>query len=147
MKMQEFESILFRESIKALHDLCGGSEDNITLEERLEHYWRFRIILGNTQLINHYFDKENNREITFVFSSDYMLNNYSIVIKYYLDSVKWKLVLPNYDYGDETGTDEGVSLWLSRGKIEIIMNKFYLDKINAIDYRKFLGTLTQNTFE
>ncbi|CAM8316996.1 hypothetical protein MCEMOHM34_00488 [Candidatus Methylopumilus universalis] len=146
MKIQEFESTLFKESIKALYDLCDGSEDNITLEERLEHYGRFRIIIGNTQIISHKFGKENSREITFVFSPDYMLNNYSIVVRYYLDSIKWKLILPNYDYGDESRTDEGVPLWLSRGIIEIIKNDFSLDRIHSINFDEFVETLAQNIF-
>jgi hypothetical protein len=54
--------------------------------------------------------------------------------------------LPNYDYGDESRTDEGVPLWLSRGIIEIIKNDFSLDRIHSINFDEFVETLTQNIF-
>ena len=106
MNKLEFESVLYKESVKALYILCRGSEDIITFEESLEHFARFRPIILNAQIMKYTFNKKNNCEITFVFSPNYMFDNDSITICYYLNYLTWKLILPKYDYDDIDEIDE-----------------------------------------
>ena len=58
MNKKEFESVLYRESVKALYILCRGSEDIITFEESLEHFARFRPIVSNAQVMKYAFNKK-----------------------------------------------------------------------------------------
>jgi len=141
MKKMEFESVLYKESVKALYILCRGSEDIITFEESLEHFVRFRPIIQNTQVMKYGFNIKNNYEITFVFSPDYMFDNDSIAICYYLNYLTWKLILPKYDYDD---VDEKVSSWLPKGKIKIFKNNFPLEVIQSLDYAIFAETFIKN---
>jgi len=145
MKRQDFESILFKESIKALHMLCKGSEDIITFEESLEHFGRFRPIIENIQVMKYEFNEKNNCEITFVFSPEYMFGNDSIAICHYLNYLVWKLTLPIFNWSDENIEDEGVSLWLSRGTIVIVKNDFPLEIINDLSYKEFTETFVKNS--
>ena len=142
MNKLEFESVLYKESVKALYALCRGSEDIITFEESLEHYARFRPIILNAQIMKYTFNKKNNCEITFVFSPNYMFDNDSITICYYLNYLTWKLILPKYDYDD---IDEKVSLWLPKGKIKIFKNSFPADTIQSLDYEIFTETFIKSS--
>jgi hypothetical protein len=142
MNKQEFESVLFKESVKALYTLCRGSEDIITFEESLEHFARFRPIVSNAQVMKYAFNKKNNYEITFVFSPEYMFDNDSITIHYYLNFLAWKLILPKYDYDD---IDEKVSSWLPKGKIKIFKNSFPTEVIQSLDYGIFTETFIKNS--
>jgi hypothetical protein len=139
MNRQEFESVLYKESVKALYILCRGSEDIITFEESIEQFVRFRHIVLNTQVMKYGFNKKNNYEITFVFAPDYMFDNDTITIRHYLNYLTWKLVLPKYDYDDD---DEKVSTWLPKGKIKIFKNGFQVDVIQSLKYERFIETFT-----
>jgi hypothetical protein len=142
MNKLEFESVLYKESVKALYVLCRGSEDIITFEECMEHFVRFRPIASNIQFMKYGFNKKNNYEITFVFSPDYMFDNDSITICHYLNYLTWKLVLPKYDYDDE---EEKVSTWLPKGKIKIFKNSFPIEVIQSLDYGVFTETFIKNS--
>lgn len=142
MNKLELESVLYRESVKALYILCRGSEDIITFEESLEHFARFRPVILNTQVMKYAFNKKNDYEITFVFSPEYMFDNDSITICYYLNYLTWKLILPKYDYDD---IDEKVSSWLPKGKIKIFKNSFPAGAIQSLDYEIFTETLVKNS--
>ena len=142
MNKKEFESVLYKESVKALYILCRGSEDIITFEESLEHFARFRPIVSNAQVMKYAFNKKNNCEITFVFSPEYMFDNDSITIHYYLNFLAWKLILPRYDYDD---IDEKVSSWLPKGTIKIFKNSFPTEVIQSLDYGIFTETFVKNS--
>ena len=142
MNKLEFESVLYKESVKALYILCRGSEDIITFEECMEHFVRFRPIASNIQFMKYGFNKKNNYEITFVFSPDYMFDNDSITICHYLNYLMWKLVLPKYDYDDD---EEKVSTWLPKGKIKIFKNSFPIEVIQSLDYGVFTETFIKNS--
>ena len=142
MNKLEFESVLYKESVKALYTLCRCSEDIITFEECMEHFVRFRPIVLNTQLMKYGFNKKNNYEITFVFSPDYMFDNDSITICHYLNYLTWKLILPKYDYDDD---DEKVSTWLPKGKIKIFKNSFPIEVIQSLDYGIFTETFIKSS--
>jgi hypothetical protein len=142
MNKLEFESVLYKESVKALYILCRGSEDIITFEECMEHFVRFRPIASNIQFMKYGFNKKNNYEITFVFSPDYMFDNDSITICHYLNYLTWKLVLPKYDYDDD---EEKVSTWLPKGKIKIFKNSFPIEVIQSLDYGVFTETFIKNS--
>jgi len=142
MNKLEFESVLYKESVKALYVLCRGSEDIITFEECMEHFVRFRPIASNIQFMKYGFNKKNNYEITFVFSPNYMFDNDSITICHYLNYLTWKLVLPKYDYDDD---EEKVSTWLPKGKIKIFKNSFPIEVIQSLDYGVFTETFIKNS--
>jgi len=135
MKNLELKKLVLNESISALQELRNGSVDKITLEERLERFVRYRLIISNIQLFDMAYLKDVT-EITMGFSPWFLLSNRSRLFKDNLDQVIWKFKLPVYRCNLEGTNDEGIDSWLSRGKV--VVDKLSYDKniVKDIYYKK-----------
>ena len=80
MKNLELKKLVLNESISALQELRNGSVDKITLEERLERFVRYRLIISNIQLFDMAYLKDVT-EITMGFSPWFLLSNRSRLFK------------------------------------------------------------------
>jgi len=107
MKNLELKKLVLNESISALQELRNGSVDKITLEERLERFVRYRLIISNIQLFDMAYLKDVT-EITMGFSPWFLLSNRSRLFKDNLDQVIWKFKLPVYRCNLEGTNDEGI---------------------------------------
>ena len=135
MNNLELKKLVLNESINALQELRNGSVDKITLEERLERFVRYRLIISNIQLFDMAYLKDIT-EITMGFSPWFLLSHRSRLFKDNLDQVIWKFKLPVYRCNLEGTNDEGIESWLSRGKV--VVDKLSYDKniVKDIYYRK-----------
>ncbi len=131
MTEEELKNLLFKVSVQAIHQMSGGSGDPITVQESIERIGRFRPILGSVQILSVTHHSNSRKDLDFLLSPAYLIQNSDLVLRYGLDQVMWIFRLPEYDDCDsasemdlvskevETRSDEGVVDWLSRGSVEI----------------------------
>ena len=132
MTEEQLKNLLFKLSVIAVHSLSDGSEDPISVQEAIERNSYTRPIIFSTQIMSVNNIGDSEKEITFAFSPDYLIENYSLVIDGRLDELTWTYKLPYYDYGEEEvlmedaegqiamTSEEGVVNWLTRGTIELV---------------------------
>ncbi len=132
MTEEQLKNLLFKLSVIAVHSLSDGSEDPISVQEAIERNSYTRPIIFSTQIMSVNNIGDSEKEITFAFSPDYLIENYSLVIDGRLDELTWTNNLPYYDYGEEEvlmedaegqiamTSEEGVVNWLTRGTIELV---------------------------
>ena len=142
MDEQEFKSVLLKETMKAFNHLLDGNESKEILKEKIERFGIFRVILGNTQIIQFILNEDCENVITFAFSPHYMMKNRSIVVQKCLQTIMWKFTLAPFNYDSNGVDDEDIFSWLSRGKISIIKNTFPLDLIGDLETNKFADTFS-----
>jgi hypothetical protein len=133
-------------SVMAMHSISDGSEDPISVQEAIERNSYVRPIIASMQIMNVKNISNSEKEITFALSTDYLIDNQSLVLEGRLDELTWIYKLPQYDYGDEEvlvkdaeglismSSEEGVVNWLIRGTIE-------LAKVNERTYELDLQTV------
>ena len=135
----DFESTLFRMSIKAIHELSGDTQDPILVEEVIEHA-NFRPILTCVQIWEVDFDKEDGYcDIHFVLSPEFMEKNAIFTLKGNLNELKWIFEIKHYDYGEDEelnkiGEEEGLDGWLVRSKIKTNFDSIKISLINFDDF-------------
>ena len=152
MTEEQLKNLLFKISVMAVHSISEGSTDPISVQEAIEHNSTTRPILFSTQIMNVKNISNSEKEITFAFSPDYLIENQSLVLQGGLNELAWIYKLPAYDYGneeilmeDKEGTismrsEEGVVEWLIRGNIEIT-------SINKATYSIELETLYHSVIQ
>jgi hypothetical protein len=142
MHTLDLHKIIFNESFDALQELRQGSNDKITLEERLERFVRYRLIISNIQLFDITYLKDVT-EITMGFSPWYLLKHQSKILKDDLNLLVWKFKLPIYICNIEGSNDEGIDSWLSKGKV--VVDKLSYDKniVKDIYYKKIKDYFNQ----
>ena len=118
----ELINLLFKVSVKAIHELCNGSEDPLFIQESIEYYSRTRPILESVQIMNVDNISDSEKEIKFILSPNYLEKHRYIALTNFLNELKWIFKLPNYesDYEHDYEDEEGAVSWLSRGQVEII---------------------------
>lgn len=136
---QDFESTLFKMSIKAIHELSGNTQDIILVEEAIEHA-NLRPILTCVQIWEVDFDKEDRYcDINFVLSPEFMEKNEIFTLNGYLNQLKWIFEIQHYDYGEDeelnkVGEEDGLDGWLVKSKIT---TNFDSIKIALINFNEF----------
>jgi hypothetical protein len=132
MTEEQLKNLLFKLSVIAVHSLSDGSEDPISVQEAIERNSHIRAITFSTQIMNVKNISDSQKEITFALSTDYLIENHSLVLKGQLDELIWTYKLPQYDFGEEEilmkdaegqismTSEEGVVNWLTRGTIELV---------------------------
>ena len=136
----DFQSTLFRLSIKAIHELCGDTQDAIFVEETIEHNASFRPILTSVQIWEVDFGKEDRYcDIHFVLSPDFMQKNSDLTLNGNLNQLKWIFEIQHYDYGEDEelnkiDDEEGLDGWLVRSKITVKFEAINLASINLNDF-------------
>jgi hypothetical protein len=135
----DFESTLFKLSIKALHELSGDTQDVIHVEEAIEHA-NFRPILTCVQIWEVDFEKEDRYcDIHFVLSPDFMEKNSIFTLQGNLNQLKWIFKIHHYDYGEDeesVSEEEGLDGWLARSKITTNFDSIKIASINFNDFEK-----------
>ena len=139
MNALDFESTLFKLSIKALHELSGETQDVIDVEEAIEHAY-FRPILTCVQIWEVDFEKEDRYcDIHFVLSPEFMEKNSIFTLEGNLNQLKWIFKIHHYDCGEDeesnrVSEEDGLDGWLARSKIT---TNFDSIKIASIDFNDF----------
>jgi hypothetical protein len=146
MTEEELKNQLFKLSAQAIYHLSDGSTDPISIQEAIEHNSYFRPILYCVQILSIKNIGDSEKEITFVLSPDYLMENRGLVIKGLLNEIMWTFKLNNYDYGiEETIVDdaegridirseEGVENWIARGEIKILQCNKQTYQISLVDF-------------
>jgi hypothetical protein len=146
MTEEQLKNLLFKMSVMAIHSISDGSEDPISVQEAIERNSYARPIIASMQVMNVNNISDSEKEITFALSTDYLIDNQSLVLEGRLDELTWIYKLPQYDYGNEEviaadaegvismSSEEGVVNWLIRGSIELV-------KVNARTYELDLQTV------
>lgn len=146
MTEEQLKNLLFKMSVMAIHSISDGSEDPISVQEAIERNSYARPLIASMQIMNVNNISDSEKEITFALSTDYLIDNQSLVLEGRLDELTWIYKLPQYDYGNEEvlvedaeglismSSEEGVVNWLMRGSIE-------LAKVNARTYKLDLQTV------
>jgi hypothetical protein len=125
MDKLEFELTLLRLSIKAIHELCGNTQDAIFVEEAIEHNASFRPILTCVQIWQVDYEKKDGYcDIHFILSPDFMQKNSNLTLNANLNELKWIFEMQRYDYGEDEefnkiGDEDGLAGWLARSKIKV----------------------------
>ena len=131
MTEDELKNLLFKLSVQAIYHISEGSEDVITVQEAIEKNGFFRPIVNYVQILNVINHSDSEKDITFVLSPDYLIENVDLVFRYGLNDIMWTFSLPKYDIDepevvadDATGkiemtSEEGVVNWLIRGSVDI----------------------------
>ena len=141
MNALDFESTLFRLSIKAIHELCGETQDVILVEEAIEHS-NFRPILTCVQIWKVDFEKEDRYcNIHFVLSPEFMEKNDIFTLEGNLNQLKWIFEIQHYDYGEDeelnkVGEEDGLYGWLARSKITTNFDSIKIASINFNDFQR-----------
>ena len=139
MNALDFESTLFRLSVKAILELCGETQDAIIVEEAIEHA-NFRPILTCVQIWEVDFDDEDGYcDIHFVLSPEFMENNAIFTLEGNLNELKWIFKIQHYDYGEDeelnkVSEEEGLDGWLVRSKIKTNFDSIKISLINFDDF-------------
>ena len=140
MDKMDFESTLYRLSVKAIHALSGNTRDTITVQEALERNAYFRTILSCVQIWSIDFNKEDCYcEIHFVLSPDFMIENANFTLAGALDQLKWVFEIQRYDYGEDEegnkiGDEDGVDDWLIKSKIKVNYEAVNINNFELIDF-------------
>lgn len=131
MTEDELKNLLFKLSVQAIYHLSDGSEDVISVQEAIEKNGFFRPIVNQVQILNVINHSDSEKDITFLLSPDYLMENVDLVLGYGLNDIMWTFSLPKYDTDEpevvaedatgkiEIGSEEGVVNWLIRGSVEI----------------------------
>lgn len=140
MDTLDFESTLFKLSIKAIHELSGDTQDAIFVEEAIEHNASFRPILTCVQIWQVDYDKEDRCcDIHFVLSPDFMQKNSDLTLNGNLNQLKWIFEIQSYDYGEDEehnkiGDEDGLDGWLVRSKITVNYDAINFSLINLNEF-------------
>ena len=146
MTEEELKNQLFKLSAQAIYHLSDGSTDPISIQEAIERNSYFRPILHCVQILSIKNIGDSEKEITFVLSPDYLMENRGLVIKGILNELMWTFKLNSYDYGieerivdDDDGSidirsEEGVENWIARGEIKILQCNKHTYQISLIDF-------------
>lgn len=127
MQANLLNNLLQKISVVAIYKLTSGSQDQITVSEKIEHLQPLTIIGAvNIGLVS------VTQEVTFIsfsFSNDFLEKSGFDTDFESLKSLNWIFELPFYDYENDDSIDfidgnvaisseEGVANWLSRGAID-----------------------------
>ena len=146
MTEEELKNQLFKLSAQAIYHLSDGSTDPISIQEAIEHNTFFRPILYCVQILEIKNLGDSEKEITFVLSPDYLMENSQLVFKGILNELMWTFKLNSYDYGieerivdDADGSidirsEEGVENWIARGEIKILQCNKDTYQISTADF-------------
>ena len=146
MTEDELKNQLFKLSAQAIYHLSDGSKDPISIQEAIEHNTFFRPILYCVQILSIKNISDSEKEITFVLSPDYLIENSELVFKGFFNELMWTFKLDAYDYGiEETIVDdaegridirseEGVENWIARGEIQILQCNKDTYQISTADF-------------
>ncbi len=132
MDRTDFESNLYRLSVKAIHALSGNTQDVITVEESIEHYANFRPNLYCVQIWSIDFNKVDSYcGINFVLSSDFMMKDRLLTLTGKLHRLKWIFEIQRCDYDEDD-----IANWLVKSKIKVNYEEINITDIELKDFVK-----------
>jgi len=150
MDKRNFESILYRLSIKAIHALSGDTKDAITVQEALEHNAYFRPNLYCVQIWNIDFGKDENYcDIKFILSPDFMMENSYLTLRYSLHNLNWNFIIKRYDYGEDIDgnkiyEEDGVDGWLVKSSINVNYEVIDADELDLKEFTQAIQNTESN---
>jgi hypothetical protein len=124
MDESEFESLLYKLSIKAIHALSGSTQEAFTVQQAIENHAYFRPILSCVQILNINIDEfEGYCKINFALSPKFMTDNAKLTLRRSLYNLNWVFEIQDYDYGEDKygnkiSEEDGIDGWLIKSKIK-----------------------------
>ena len=118
--------------------VSNRSIDVYTVDDSLRDAIRLRQCINSVQIYGYDKFDDGSSSIEFMLSPNYLWENRDFAFRWALGYLKWQLLLPPYDLGDDMGEieDEGLVEWLSKGKVTILEQGPYMKQLPLDEFIK-----------